>query len=392
MCWMISAVAAVENKWICRLRHDNDGVIRLLSQSHNDRSELRILTHYQSGENANKADRGESDGGDRRNLCGLDAWIHLQRHCDRWIGVFDNAVEKLKIHKMARIKEEMVRNMIVQHRNNSKAFIHNTALKLFPKWLRHRNSFGLLDRLDPRPNATIANVNQITERLVEREVDKPHDGIRYCKDLYRFQTLDRMREEVRSMRDQTKQSLLNAVQTQTERFPPSLDQRFKVEVHGQGAVRKANVKTDLGQTSMVKPRFVPIQEGPALPGVDDGREVRGGWDKRRVMGLEVMNFTPSIKIFDEIYPRPKTLEESKYISRLAAAEEKLRVSEEARRIRKLRKEMGLPRGQFLTDYLNPLPGKRGKAYMKRPAHIRRRQRRRFIIVGRDSDRKVYFFA
>ena len=105
----------------------------------NNSSEQR---NHRFGENANRIDVSESDGGDRRNLCGLDAWIDLQvcllrlstclfvgvscldfeqvvlvikrgnmcypmkqRHCDRWIGVFDNAVEKLKIRKMARIKE-----------------------------------------------------------------------------------------------------------------------------------------------------------------------------------------------------------------------------------------------------------------------------------------------
>eukprot|EP00465_Bigelowiella_longifila_P009811 CAMPEP_0185275682 /NCGR_PEP_ID=MMETSP1359-20130426/54495_1 /TAXON_ID=552665 /ORGANISM="Bigelowiella longifila, Strain CCMP242" /LENGTH=104 /DNA_ID=CAMNT_0027869113 /DNA_START=122 /DNA_END=436 /DNA_ORIENTATION=- len=48
--------------------------------------------------------------------------------------------------------------------------------------------------------------------------------------------------------------------------------------------------------------------------------------------------------------------------------------------------MGI-RGENELEYLHVLPGKRGKAYLRRPAQIRRRQRRRYVIVGKD-DRKI----
>jgi len=104
---------------------------------------------------------------------------------------------------------------------------------------------------------------------------------------------------------------------------------------------------------------------------------------------EIMTDTrPTIELNGELYYLPRTNEEFKRIWPLIQKTVAEKTSEAAREYRKHVKEIGGVRGSNEFDYTNVMPGKRGKAYLKRPAHIRRRQRRRFIMEGSEYERKV----
>eukprot|EP00471_Norrisiella_sphaerica_P011615 CAMPEP_0184504366 /NCGR_PEP_ID=MMETSP0113_2-20130426/52428_1 /TAXON_ID=91329 /ORGANISM="Norrisiella sphaerica, Strain BC52" /LENGTH=477 /DNA_ID=CAMNT_0026894007 /DNA_START=733 /DNA_END=2166 /DNA_ORIENTATION=+ len=322
------------------------------------------------------------------------AWTTTQQHMDKWVHAFDDVVNRAKEQKMIEYKEEVMNNTLARYRfavGPDRQALRKRILSLFPRWIRNRQARRPRVK---KTNMTVQDINKEVEEVMEKEGGgRMFQGFKLHDDFYRFQLVEKMKEEMREVRDMARQPRSSPLAGAVARERTAIEEekaRIVQELMEQAQDDEEGV--DERYRRLTTPKL--IKEGwhikpKNLSGVaaSDTTSKDNLTQQRYVMGLPVMDYQPTMEIGGKIYPMPRTLEDYKKLMPLAEVETKEYVKKNAEIIHEYRKSLGI-RGQNELDYLNVLHGKRGKAYLKRPAHIRRRQRRRYIVVGKETDRKV----